>query len=237
MKTKTCSNCLNLKEVDQFYFTKYNKPDSQCKECIKEKTKQYKLKNKEKYQDYFKTYQQENKENIKEYKKENYIKNKEKVIERSRLYYDNNKEELNRKASDRQKNNRDSINRNNRIRNKNKRDIDPLYRLVNNLRTSIYLSIKRIGYNKSSRTFEIVGCSYDEFRKYIEDRFYEWMNWGNYGKYNGELNYGWDIDHIIPVSSATSEEDVIRLNHYTNLQPLCSKVNRDIKKDKLEYEI
>jgi hypothetical protein len=25
------------------------------------------------------------------------------------------------------------------------------------------------------------------------------MNWGNYGKYNGEINYGWDIDHIIPL--------------------------------------
>ena len=28
----------------------------------------------------------------------------------------------------------------------------------------------------------------------------------------------------------------IKLNHYTNLQPLCSKINRDIKKDKLKNE-
>lgn len=56
------------------------------------------------------------------------------------------------------------------------------------------------------------------------------MNWENRGLYNGELNYGWDIDHIIPLSSARTEEDVIRLNHYTNLQPLCSKMNRDIKR-------
>jgi hypothetical protein len=52
-----------------------------------------------------------------------------------------------------------------------------------------------------------------------------------YGKYNGELNYGWDIDHIIPLAPAETEEDVIRLNHYTNLQPLCSYTNRYIKKD------
>ena len=57
------------------------------------------------------------------------------------------------------------------------------------------------------------------------------MSWDNYGLYNGTLNYGWDIDHIIPVSSCNSEEDLIRLNHYTNLQPLCSKVNRDIKRN------
>jgi hypothetical protein len=59
------------------------------------------------------------------------------------------------------------------------------------------------------------------------------MNFENYGKYNGELNYGWDIDHIIPSSSAISEEEIIKLNHFSNLQPLCSKINRDIKKDKM----
>jgi hypothetical protein len=37
-----------------------------------------------------------------------------------------------------------------------------------------------------------------------------------------ELNKSWDIDHIIPISSAKTKEDIIRLNHYTNLQPLCS---------------
>lgn len=62
-----------------------------------------------------------------------------------------------------------------------------------------------------------------------DSKFEPWMTWGNRGLYNGELNYGWDIDHIIP--SAETEEGVIKLNHYTNLQPLCSKVNRDIKKD------
>ena len=60
------------------------------------------------------------------------------------------------------------------------------------------------------------------------------MNWENYGLYNGELNYGWDIDHIIPNSSALTEDEFIKLNHYTNLQPLCSKVNRHIKRDKLK---
>jgi hypothetical protein len=61
-----------------------------------------------------------------------------------------------------------------------------------------------------------------------------------YGLYNGELNYGelnygWDIDHKIPLSSGKTEEKIIELNHYTNLQPLCSKINRDIKKDNI-YE-
>ena len=58
------------------------------------------------------------------------------------------------------------------------------------------------------------------------------MSWSNYGKYNGDFNYGWDLDHIKPLSTSNSESDVIKLNHYSNLQPLCSKFNRDIKKDK-----
>ena len=55
------------------------------------------------------------------------------------------------------------------------------------------------------------------------------MSWNNYGLYNGELNYGWDIDHIMPLSSAKTQEDIIKLNHYSNLQPLCSYHNRWVK--------
>ena len=61
------------------------------------------------------------------------------------------------------------------------------------------------------------------------------MNWDNKGNPKDgilELNKTWDIDHIIPISTAITEEDIIRLNHYTNLQPLCSYYNRNIKKDK-----
>ena len=62
------------------------------------------------------------------------------------------------------------------------------------------------------------------------------MTWENRGLYNGELDYGWDIDHVIPSSSATNAEEMIKLNHYGNLQPLCSKVNRDIKRNNISWE-
>ena len=76
-----------------------------------------------------------------------------------------------------------------------------------------------------------LGCSFEEFKIYLESKFEDWMTWKNYGKYNGELNYGWDIDHIIPLASAETEEEVLILNNYSNLQPLCSYTNRYIKKD------
>jgi hypothetical protein len=91
------------------------------------------------------------------------------------------------------------------------------------------------GYRKNSKAEKIIGISFKELYLYLESKFELWMNWENKGLYNGELNYGWDIDHIIPLSSAKSEEELIKLNHYTNLKPLCSRINRDIKKNKIDF--
>lgn len=88
---------------------------------------------------------------------------------------------------------------------------------------------------KEELILNILGCTYEEFKIHIENQFQPWMSWDNYGKYNGELNFGWDFDHIIPISSALTYEEIIKLNHYTNFQPLCSKTNRYIKKNKLNY--
>lgn len=92
-------------------------------------------------------------------------------------------------------------------------------------------------FKRDKKVIEILGCSIDDFKLYLESKFEDWMKWGNHGLYNGELNYGWDIDHIIPISSAMCEEDVLKLSHYLNFQPLCSKINRDIKRNKMNYEI
>jgi hypothetical protein len=92
-----------------------------------------------------------------------------------------------------------------------------------------------IDYKKSKKTEEILGCTIIEFKQYLESKFEPWMTWENHGLYNGELNYGWDIDHIIPLNKCIDEDRIIELNHYTNLQPLCSKINRDIKRNLIKY--
>jgi hypothetical protein len=112
---------------------------------------------------------------------------------------------------------------------------DIIYRLTLNIRASIRESLKSNGYRKCNKTEQILGISIIEFKIYLESKFEDWMTWDNKGLYNGELNYGWDIDHIRPLASAETEEELLRLNHYTNLQPLCSKVNRDIKRDILDF--
>ncbi len=115
---------------------------------------------------------------------------------------------------------------NNRLKN------DKVFKLKVNIRNLIRISLKRQSILKSNKTIDILGCSFEELNQYLESKFEPWMNWGNHGRYNNSPNYGWDIDHIIPLSTAKTEEDVIKLNHYSNLQPLCSYNNRVIKTNK-----
>lgn len=122
---------------------------------------------------------------------------------------------------------------NNYMRKRRKDDV--LFKLGGNLRSVVKNYTKRLingGYINKIKTQEVLGCSILDFKQHIEAQFINWMSWENYGKYNGEFNYGWDLDHIIPVSSAKTEEEIYLLNHWSNFQPLCSKVNRDIKINK-----
>jgi hypothetical protein len=71
---------------------------------------------------------------------------------------------------------------------------DTLFKLKFNIRTLIRNGFKRKYLNKSKKTSDILGCSFDEFKNYIESKFEHWMNWDNYGLYNGKTEYGWDIE-------------------------------------------
>jgi len=55
------------------------------------------------------------------------------------------------------------------------------------------------------------------YHKIIESQFTEDMNWDRLSEIH--------IDHIIPISSAETIDDLYKLNHYTNLQPLWAKDN------------
>ena len=171
------------------------------------------------YRDYRKANPESNKTNTKNYRKNNpetakasskkyKTKNKEKVKE----YREKYKERKNELVREKRKNN-------------------PIYKLAHLIRGSINKALARNGFKKNSRTHEVLGCTYEFFKDHIEVQFQSWMTWNNHGLYNGEFDYGWDLDHIEPISNAINEADVIRLSHYTNFQPLCSKVNRDIKRN------
>jgi len=230
---KICNKCNSVKSISDFHKDK-SKSDgykNYCKLCQKAYSSKFYSENRDKIISYSIKYQKEHLEDSKAKSKvrsKNWIKaNKEKKRE-----YDKNYNILNReKIKSIKRRNSEKIN----SRRRKTRSENPLIRLKNNIRTSIYISMKRKGYTKRSNTYKILGINYNEFLSYIESKFEPWMNWNNYGIYTGELNTGWDIDHIIPVSIAKSEEDIVKLNHYLNFQPLCSKINRDIKKNNLIY--
>jgi len=113
---------------------------------------------------------------------------------------------------------------------------DPLFRVRKNVRSLISMSIKNTGNKKSLKSELILGCTFQQFKEHLESQFESWMNWDNFGNPKDgifEPNKTWDIDHIIPTSSALTESDIIKLNHYTNLKPLCTYINRWVKGSKL----
>ncbi len=226
---KKCSKCGEEKELDRFYKRKDTKDGyrNNCKDCHNLNTKagtikyQQKESSKEKNRIHNKSYWKENKEYLSVKNKEKYDKNREVYLLSKKKYYDNNRKII--------------IDRNIKY-SLNKRKTDNLFKLKGDIRGLIRSSITNKGYKKIIKTEIILGITVIEFKLYLENKFESWMNWENRALYNGELNYGWDIDHIIPLSSAKTEEEIISLNHYTNLQPLCSKINRDIKRNRLDYK-
>ncbi len=215
-----CKKCDNYKpQTEEFFHHRNSRKDGwelYCKCCLKKQKQSSYYKNKEKQKLYRDNYILLNKEKNKEYQKNYYKLNSSKYKER-------------------EKQNKEYMKEYRRNRMFNKRQSDPLFNLKHSLGNIINKSLQSKGYSKKSRTYEILGCSFEEFKIYLESKFEPWMTWENKGKYNGELNHGWDIDHVIPLSNAKTEEDIIKLNHYTNLQPLCSKINRDVKRDNIYY--
>lgn len=102
---------------------------------------------------------------------------------------------------------------------------DPLYRAKMDARNIIRKALSERGYSKKSKTEEILGCSFVEFKKHIESLFTENMSWKNRSE--------WHIDHIIPLAFAENEKEILLINHYTNLRPLWIKDNQ-LKSDNIE---
>lgn len=94
---------------------------------------------------------------------------------------------------------------------------DSMFALKTRVRSRINDFIKKGGYSKPSKTQDMLGCDWAYLKTYLESQFTEGMSWDNRNL--------WHIDHITPLASAKSIEDVVKLCHYTNLQPLWAADN------------
>jgi hypothetical protein len=256
MKLKTCIHCKEKKQINCFSLDKRLKDGhrSTCKSCLNKKNKIYTEKNKEriysknklyrecnkdKMKKLLKKYYQENKEKLSKKRKQYYKKNKEKEKKCQKQYYKKNKTKILNKRKECHNKNRDKERLRVRIYEREKAKNNPAFKLKRNLRRSINSSLKKRGFKKNTKTEQILGCSLDYFKKHIESQFQDWQNWNNWGIFKKnevpcEKKY-WSIDHIIPLASAKTEEELIKLNHYTNLQVLDTYINMCIKRDRLDY--
>lgn len=91
----------------------------------------------------------------------------------------------------------------------------PKFRLDDNMRVAIYLSLK--GKKAGRKWQELVGYNLKELMKHLENQFDKEMKWENYGRY-------WHLDHIRPKSlfKYISPEDSEFKECWSlkNLQPL-----------------
>jgi hypothetical protein len=154
----------------------------------------------------------ENKEKRKKIRKKTYLKNKENELLANKRWRIENKIKYNKKR-----------NRTRKIKYKK----NNIYNLKCKIRTSINRSLKIKNFNKNTKTANILGADWDTFKKYFENQFTDNMSWDNFDKIH--------IDHKIPLAAASTEFEVIALNHYTNLQPLWAEDNLK-KSDKYDPE-
>ena len=87
-------------------------------------------------------------------------------------------------------------------------------------------ALKAVYVKKVAKTKNLVGCEISFLKKYIETKFKKGMSWKNYGK--------WQLDHIRPCASFNLQDPAQQKEcfHYSNLQPLWAKENRE-KSDKI----
>lgn len=226
---KICKRCELTKSIECFSKQKTNKDGYKniCKTCVAEYGRKHRENNLDKERERAKQYYQNNYESRLEYRS----KTRNKKNQYAKQYREKNKQLLSEKQKINYIKKKDIIRIKSREYYRKKITNDPMFKFKKDIQLLIRDAFRRKDLSKENkRTIDILGCSIGEFKLYLESKFQPWMNWDNRGLYNGAQNYGWDIDHIIPLKTAKTVEDIIKLNHYTNLQPLCSYINRVVKK-------
>lgn len=201
---KRCSQCQEIKNLDGFYTSKKESCGyrSECIKCKLEIGRQ-----KENKSEYKQNYRKATRDYTNQYNKKYYAENKERVNKQS--------VEWNKKNYHRRK-----------LKHLHNLQ-DPVYNAQHKIRGTIASALVSNNVKKSKKTFDILGCSKEFFKEYIESQFLPWMNWGNGGRNTGEYDKTWQLDHIIAACNAKTEGEVYLLNHWSNFQPLCSKKNNE----------
>lgn len=191
-----CKECELEKDTSDFYkkglYNGKQRYTLLCKNCHKDK---YVVGNEVARNEYAIRYRIDNSEKHKASKAKYRANNKDKILAHNRL----NSEKIRFRVNEWRK---------------HKIENDILYRSKEAIRRVVSSGFRRMLEKKNARSIDILGCTNEFFIEYIESKFTEGMSWDNYGF------YGWHLDHIKPISSAKSYEEIVELSNYTNFQPL-----------------
>jgi hypothetical protein len=188
-----------LKNYHKIYGKKYFQKN---KDRLRPLRKIHAENNREKYVNYQLAYRKKNPENY----KNTLEKGKPKRSHYAKKYFQDNKNKILTKKYTRLKE-------------------DHLFRLKELVRARIQSGLRQhvIGLKKSMKSVMYLGCSFKEYKTYLESRFIDNMNWSNMGG-----KHGWQIDHIIPLASfdLKKKREQLKAFNYKNTQPLWAKANR-----------
>lgn len=169
---------------------------------------------------YMKIYRQQHSKEISQYNRQYFLAHRSQIYDNNKKRYKNNPQS--KREADKKyylSHRRECIRKNNECQSLRKAK-DPIFRFKMSIRHTIYLAVttrSKHSSSKSKKTEEILGCTLDYFMRYIEKQFKTGMTWDNYGE--------WHLDHIRPLISGKTQEEVYKLNHYTNFQPLWAEDN------------
>lgn len=225
---KVCTMCQEEKVLEDFTFDKGNKKDGRrasCKECCRKKNAEYIKANPDKKLESDKKSYEKLKEKKLAQKKEYYLIKREEILLKRKEYHLNNKDLI----VERQKKYRDANLEKLRYKNKmyhrinakkltekkqERIDSTPLRQFKERIRCLVKNSFYRLKHNKHRHTSQILGANWDIIKEHFVSQFKDGMTWEAF--IAGEIH----VDHIQPLASAKTEEELIALCHYTNLQPL-----------------
>lgn len=215
---KKCSRKLCAMKGQPQFVLEFNKDkstkdglNSWCRACVHQhrvdhlqERREYSRKYEAEHVEQRTKYNEEHREEISAQKKHIRKTDPDRAREPGRQHYQRNKEAVKARTAE---------------YSREKRKEDPMFRLAGYLREKIRITLKQKSLSKTSKLSEYLGCTLEQLKAHLESQFKPGMTWNNH------TTDGWHVDHIIPMSSASTSEEAYQLQHYTNLQPLWAKDN------------
>lgn len=219
MNVKFCHTCSETKPVTEFHRCRSHADGlaSLCKACKKIAAKALYQRTGANDRARMAEYRKANPEKVSEAKKRCYYAKKDQYSTNSKAWYRANREYVLAQAKEYRVANAEAKRRRDAAYVLRRLKADPIFALTYSVRNRVGTAFRQRRIQKGGKTHEMLGCDWAHLKLHIEQQFQPGMSWENRSE--------WHIDHIIPLASAKTAEDLERLCHYTNLQPLWAADN------------